>query len=185
MKDPYFVKYVEQIYSYFIATSHNSNTAQTADLYYKVPLFSSFQALLEYINDDSGRISLSQLDDKCDLNTAEILASTSFLELLKFVVIEDNMVILTAAGKMLLESNIQSRKKILAQHLMRHLPIIGYILDTLQQKSGHRVAKKRFLLVLEDKLSKADALDVLKAVTALGRYAELFSYDYKSQHYYL
>jgi NitT/TauT family transport system ATP-binding protein len=184
-KDIHFENYTEQLYSYFIAgNSSAGSSAINVDLYYKVPYFSSFYGLLECLSGELGSALLGELEDKCDLNTSEILSATNFLAILKFISIQDNKVSLTPAGKMLTESDIKQRKKIFAEHLNKNLPIIPYICDVLSSKPERRAPKERFMTLLEDRLSKKDAQEALKAITHWGRYSGLFFYNSHTAEYY-
>ena len=112
------------------------------------------------------------------------MSATNFLAILKFINIGDNQVSLTPAGKMLTESDIKQRKKIFAEHLMRNLPIIPYICDILHSKPDRKAPRERFITLLEDRLSKKDAHETLKAITHWGRYSGLFFYNSHTAEYY-
>jgi NitT/TauT family transport system ATP-binding protein len=185
-KDIYFDKYVEQLYGYFISSEQGKSAQgfRVVDLYYKVPYFSSFIGLLNCIGGETGGTLLSDLEEKSDLNTSQILSVTAFLEILKFIVIKDNLVVLTPAGKMITEADIKQRKKIFAEHLIKHLPIISYICDVLRSKAERRAPRERFITLLEDRLSKKDAQEALKAITHWGRYTGLFFYNSHTGQYY-
>lgn len=186
-KDEYFNGYVDKLYSYFTSLQGSADYQKPThvDIYYKVPYFSSFYGLLECVQNEAGKISLSDLDDKCDLNTGEIISATSFLEVLKFISLKDNIVALTQGGHDLVESSIQQRKRIFAEHLMKNLPIIAYICNILKSKRHKNAPKERFLSLLEDRLMPQEAQQTLRAVTHWGRYAELFFYDSRTGLYYI
>jgi NitT/TauT family transport system ATP-binding protein len=185
-KDTGFSKCVEKVYSSFIL-NYQDQSVQTASIYYRVPFFfpNTLHGLVEYIYNNSGKILLSSLEGNYDLTISDIVSATSFLQLLKFVSIENNEVSLTSSGKILSESGIQERKQIFSEHLMQHLPIISYICDTLKERKGHKAPKKRFMTLLEDQLSHSEAIESLKAITNWGRYTELFFYNDKTGQYYL
>jgi NitT/TauT family transport system ATP-binding protein len=189
VKDPEFAKYVDEVYGYFISvqqTEKNKNL-QIANIYYKVSCSSAstLYGILEFVSDNSGRIALSLLEGKYDLDSSDIISATSFLELLKFAHLEDTEIVLTSAGKILIESDLQQRKKIFAEHLMRNLPIISYIHDILKERKDHTAPRERFLTLLEDHLSPDDAIQTLKSITNWARYTELFFYDNKTGKYHL
>ncbi len=186
-KNTEFSKYVDLIYGYFTASQQKNQTSSVIDIYYKVPFFSSniLYGLLEFIDSYSEQIAISFLDGKCGLNTSEVISATEFLTLLQFLRICDSQISLTAAGKLLIESDIPQRKKIFAEHLMKNLPIISYIYDILKERKDHSAPRDRFLILLEDHQSRSDAKETLRAITNWGRYVELFFYDDQNARYYL
>jgi len=141
--------------------------------------------LLKIIKDNSNVLTLSSLEKQSKVNASKLLYVIDFLELIKFVKTKDNTVSLLPAGQILLESTKTQRKKLFSAHLIRNLPIISYIYETLKARPLRRAPRSRFLSLLEDRLSKEEAIDTLKAVTGWGRHIELFFYDDRSQQYYL
>ena len=182
--DPYFHKYVEKIYGYFLDMQKYIVTKK-ADLYYPVPYFSSFYGLLDCIHDNGDSLPLSVLDDKSELNAAEILVATEFLELLHFLYVDKNIATLTLAGQLVVQADIVERKQIFAQHLINYIPIMSYIRDILHQRPNHQAPRKRFISLLEDKLSTFDANKVLHNITCWGRDTGLFFYNENKKIYTL
>jgi len=183
-KDPEFVALVEKLYGHFIS---DNKTSKVSDIYYLVPVFpvNEFYGLLKIIKDNSNVLTLSSLEKQSKVNASKLLYVIDFLELIKFVKTKDNTVSLLPAGQILLESTKTQRKKLFSAHLIRNLPIISYIYETLKARPLRRAPRSRFLSLLEDRLSKEEAIDTLKAVTGWGRHIELFFYDDRSQQYYL
>ena len=61
--------------------------------------------------------------------------------------------------------------------MLRFVPITAHICRVLHERKGHRAPRMRFEAELEDHLTRREADRTLRAVTAWGRYAELFAYD--------
>ncbi|AVP87512.1 nitrate ABC transporter ATP-binding protein [Candidatus Phycorickettsia trachydisci] len=183
-KDPEFIALVEKLYGHFIS---DNKTSKVSDIYYPVPLFpvNAFYGLLKIIKDSSNILTLSSLEKQSKVNASKLLYVIDFLELIKFVKTKDNTVSLLPAGQILLESTKTQKKKLFSEHLIRNLPIMSYVYETLKARPLRRAPKSRFLSLLEDRLSKEEAIDTLKAVTGWGRHIELFFYDDRSQQYYL
>lgn len=183
-KNPEFIALVEKLYGHFIS---DNKTSKVSDIYYQVPIFSvnALYGLLKVIKDNSNMLTLSSLEKQSKVSPSKLLYVIDFLELIKFVKTKDNTVSLIASGQILLESNNKQRKKLFSEHLIRNLPIISYIYETLKARPLHIAPKSRFLSLLEDRLPKDEAADTLKAVTSWGRYTELFFYNDRSQQYYL
>jgi NitT/TauT family transport system ATP-binding protein len=55
----------------------------------------------------------------------------------------------------------------------------------LQERKNHIAPRSRFLAELEDYMTSEAAEQTLRAATAWGRYAEIFSYDDPSQTFSL
>ena len=107
----------------------------------------------------------------------EILRIIGALQILNFATITPENVKLNKYGKLFAKSSLEERKKMLAQHLLDHIPLASYICDILHQRSDHKAPLSRFKTLLEDKLSSEDANITLKSIIGWGRYAEIFSYD--------
>lgn len=179
-----FKNVVDKIYSLLSTTSsglqsHAKEGLQDAGLYYKVPFFSAniLYGLMELISLNRGQINLSDIESKYRFETTNIFKMIDFLTLLKFIETRENDIYLTAAGKIVVEADIQARKEIFAEHLMQYLPIIPYIHSVLKDRKDNAAPKERFLALLEDHMLPQEANNVLKAVINWGRYAELFFYN--------
>ena len=68
---------------------------------------------------------------------------------------------------------------LLAGHLLRSVPLAGYIRRALENRPSHQAPQGRFLNELEAHLGSRDAEHALTALTGWGRYAEIFSYDHR------
>ena len=59
----------------------------------------------------------------------------------------------------------------------RYVPLAAHVRRVLQERTNHVAPKSRFLDELEDHMSTDDAEGTLRAVTAWGRFAEVYAYD--------
>ena len=79
-------------------------------------------------------------------------------------------------------SNIDERKRLFKEHLLRFVPLTGsYLPGAATNGRGVGAPRMRFDVELEDHLTPDEAERTLRAATAWGRYAELFAYDDKTQ----
>lgn len=137
--------------------------------------------LIEAIDDAyEGTADLAELAENETLEMDRLLTLVEGLQLLGFATISDTDVSLTREAKTFLEADIQDRKRIFADHLTRHVPLIRHIRQILAERADHEAPETRFLTELQDRLTKEDAGEVLDTAINWGRYAELFSYDYDS-----
>jgi NitT/TauT family transport system ATP-binding protein len=91
--------------------------------------------------------------------------------------LRDGSVYLTSAGRALAGADIQGRKRLLADHLLRSVPLVALIHRVLNERPDHTAPRSRFLGELEDHLGAVDSEHTLSAAIGWGRYAELFAYN--------
>jgi NitT/TauT family transport system ATP-binding protein len=72
---------------------------------------------------------------------------------------------------------MDDRKRLFQRQLLNHVPLAAHIRRVLAERANHVAPKSRFLDELEDHMSEEDAEHTLRAVTAWGRFAEVFAYD--------
>jgi NitT/TauT family transport system ATP-binding protein len=83
------------------------------------------------------------------------------------------------------ESDVDARKRLFAEHLLARVPIAALIRRVLDERPSHRAPYQRFSEELEDFMSEEFATETLAAVISWGRYAELFAYDEQAQAFSL
>ena len=128
-----------------------------------------------------GRADLPHLEDNVGLETDELLPLIETLHILGFATVGGGDIELTAAGRAYAEADIQHRKTIFGEHVIRHIPLAAHIRRVLDERPGHRAPKARFLRELEDHLDEEEADEVLETIINWGRHAELFAYDYDDE----
>jgi NitT/TauT family transport system ATP-binding protein len=128
-----------------------------------------------------GRADLPHLEDHVGLETDELLPLIETLHILGFATVGGGDIELTAAGRAYAEADIQHRKTIFGEHVIRHIPLAAHIRRVLDERPGHRAPKARFLRELEDHLDEEEADEVLETIINWGRHAELFAYDYDDE----
>ena len=126
------------------------------------------------------KINLPALAESLHLDVNNLFPITEALDMLRFVKIIDGELKLTDHGERFAEADILQRKQIFAEHLLRYLPIVGKIKQTLDQNVSHKVLKESFLEELQINFSKEESERILRTIISWGRYAEIFSYDYDS-----
>ncbi|MGI9215118.1 MAG: AAA-associated domain-containing protein, partial [Gammaproteobacteria bacterium] len=120
------------------------------------------------------------LAESLHLDVNNLFPITEALDMLRFVKIIDGELQLTDHGKKFAEADILNRKQIFAEHLLKYLPVVNKIKQTLDQNVSHKVFKELFLEELEINFSKEESEKILRTIISWGRYAEIFSYDYDS-----
>jgi NitT/TauT family transport system ATP-binding protein len=128
-----------------------------------------------------GRADLPHLADSVGLDSDDLLPLLEALQILGFAHVGGGDIELTAAGRAYSEADIQHRKVVFGEHLVRHVPLAAHIRRILDERPGHRAPKARFLRELEDHLDEEEADGLLETIINWGRHAELFAYDYDTE----
>ena len=84
---------------------------------------------------------------------------------------------LLPAARRYVDAEVDARKQLFAQHLLRHVPLAGHIRRILDDRASHEAPASRFRDEIEDFMSEEYAEQTLKSVIQWGRYAEAFAYD--------
>ncbi|MFO1402944.1 MAG: AAA-associated domain-containing protein, partial [Azonexus sp.] len=125
-----------------------------------------------------GLVDLPALADALELEVDDLFPILEALQLLDFAQVADGDVRLSPHGEAFLEADIQRRKMIFGEHLLKRVPLAGHICRVIDERPNQRAPESRFLRELEDSLSEDEAERVLQVIVDWGRYAELFAYDY-------
>jgi NitT/TauT family transport system ATP-binding protein len=125
----------------------------------------------------NGRADLPVLADELHMEADELFPVSDALQLLRFAEIEGGDIKLTDIGKQFAELGTDDRKRLFQRQLLAYVPLAAHIRHVLQERANHTAPKSRFFDELEDHMSPEDVDLTLRAVTAWGRYAEVFAYD--------
>ena len=133
----------------------------------------------------NGEAGLPQLSETLQMEVDELFPITETLQLLRFAEVDKGDLRITDAGRRFVDSDVDSRKRMFAEHLRAHVPIALLIRRVLDERPTHRAPYRRFAEELEDFMSEEFADETLAAVITWGRYAELFAYDEQAQAFSL
>jgi NitT/TauT family transport system ATP-binding protein len=190
--DPQFHDMVEKIYVAMTARKEGPTqigTAPTMTMNTVLPRVSAnlMSGLMETVAAPpfSGKADLPVLADELAMESDELLPVAESLQMFRMAEIEGGDIKLTDIGKQFVELGTDDRKKLFARQLLAQVPLASHIRRVLQERTNHVAPKSRFLDELEDHLSTEDAEHTLRAVTAWGRFAELFAYDDDSEGFSL
>jgi len=125
-----------------------------------------------------GHVELPALADALKLKVDDLFPILEALQLLDFAQVAGGDIRLTPHGQAFLDADIQRRKVIFGEHLLKRVPLAGHICRVIDERPNQRAPESRFLRELEDYLSEDEAERVLQVIIDWGRYAELFAYDY-------
>ena len=182
---PEFRALVEDIYAGMTARAPVSHPAPIALVANDInmpltPVSSNLLAgLLEAVAADPyhGHADLPPLAASLQLEIDELFPIAEALQLLGLAELEGGDLRLTADGRVFVDSDIDSRKRLFARHLETRVPLAAHIRRVLDERPTHRAPLHRFSDELEDHMSEDYAEDTLHAVISWARYAEYFAYD--------
>src|SRR6202047_3637000 len=182
--DPQFRDLVEKIYVAMTARTPNAAQAgpeRQITINTKLPRVSAtlFSGLIETIAAPpyNGRAALPVLADELHMEGDELFPVAEAMQMFHFAEVEGGDIKLTDTGKQFAELGMDDRKKLFQRQLLSYIPLAVHIRRVLQERANHVAPKSRFLDELEDHMSTEDAEHTLRAVTAWGRFAEVFAYD--------
>src|SRR5436190_7280596 len=128
-----------------------------------------------------GRADLPVLAGHLQLEADEIFHFGESLQLLRFAQLSEGDLVLTEAGQRFAHLETDDRKKLFAEHLINHVPVMGLIRRVLDERPSHTAPAARFRNELEDYMAEDQADEALKTIVSWGRYAELFAYDEQAE----
>jgi NitT/TauT family transport system ATP-binding protein len=128
-----------------------------------------------------GHADLPVLAGSLQLEADELFHLGEALQLLRFAQLSEGDLMLTDAGTRFAHLETDARKKLFAEHLINHVPVMGLIRRVLDERPSHTAPAARFRNELEDYMSEEYADETLRTIVSWGRYAELFAYDEQSE----
>jgi NitT/TauT family transport system ATP-binding protein len=190
---PEFRRIVDEVYTHLTTlTGKSGKRGQKADqigVEYQLPdaPVQQLSGLIETLMESrfGGRADLPELAEYQSLDADDLFPLLEGLQLLGFAHVAGGDIELTPVGKAFADMDIQERKNLLADHLIKHIPLAAHIRKVLDERPNHRAPAGRFLTELEDHLSEDDAAGVLETVINWGRHAEIFAYDYDTETFSL
>lgn len=175
---PAFRRMVEQIYEVMTTASGEPHAHEIS---HRLPparvahLLGALEAIQRCRQ--QGRTDLAALAAALQWAANDLLPILEGLQLLDFAQVTEGNIQLTPHGQAFLDADIQRRKAIFGEHLLRRVPLAGHICRIIDERPSQRAPESRFLRELEDALSEDEAERVLQIIIDWGRYAELFAYD--------
>jgi NitT/TauT family transport system ATP-binding protein len=192
--DPAFRQMVDDIYAVMTRRKAEPSTPPSApqpEVAFATPLHpvgtNLMAGLLETLTAEpyDGRADLPALAAALQLEADELLPLGETLALLRFAVLEEGDIRVTDKGREFVNAETETRKKLFADALVAHVPLIRAIRQVIDERWNHRASAVRFRDELEDHMSPEYAEQTLRTAISWGRYAELFEYDEEAQQFSL
>lgn len=183
---------VDSVYTTLLTTDTHSTSGKKGEktqiaigMDYRLPEVSihKLQGLMDALMEAPyhGKADVFALAESENLSAKDSFPLFEALDLLGFAHISKGDIGLTQSGKALCQADILERKRVFAYHLMRHIPLAKHIHHMLQDSPRKRIAKEKFLKDLQAYMPAEEALKNLSIIINWGRYAELFSYDDRTE----
>jgi NitT/TauT family transport system ATP-binding protein len=132
-----------------------------------------------------GKADLPDIAATLQMEADELFPIAEALQLLRFAEMAEGDVQLTDAGRRFVDSEVDARKRLFAEHLVAYVPLAALVKRVLDERPSHRAPFTRFSEELEDHMPEEDAERTMRAVISWGRYAELFGYDEETRQFNL
>ena len=132
---------------------------------------------LEILADHGGHEDLHQLSHQLMLDTDDLLPIVDACALLGFVRVAEGDAEITEAGRNVAAADIQTRKQLVRDALLAHVPLLRQMDSTLQSKADGTMPLDFFQDLLDEHFSDDEAQRQLETAIQWGRYAELFDFD--------
>ncbi|OKH21964.1 nitrate/sulfonate/bicarbonate ABC transporter ATP-binding protein [Chroogloeocystis siderophila] len=142
--------------------------------------------LLELIVDQpEGTDDLPHLAERLQLAVDDLLPILDAAVLLNFAKVAQGDVKLTEIGQDFATTTILRSKDLFRQQVLKHVPVIGSIVQTLREKRSGFMRADFFLDLWDEYFPHAEAERQFATAVDWGRYAELFEYDASEERLYL
>ena len=186
---PQFRQIVDQVYGLLTTVPGRDGRrglkAETIGVGYRLPdaAVQQLTGLIDTLGEAPfhGHADLPHLADEVSLDDDELFPLLDALQLLGFAHVGGGDIDLTASGRHYADVDMQERKQVFAELVLKHIPLAAHIRRVLDERPGHRAPAARFLRELEDHLSEEEASRVLDTLINWGRHAEIFAYDYDDE----
>ena len=101
----------------------------------------------------NGSGDLADLVKALQIKTFDVIHISEALSILKFATVTEGNIKLTKTGKLFATTELEERKRIFAEQLLKNVPLASYIVNVLNGRADNKAPKSRFLTHLEDQLS--------------------------------
>lgn len=133
--------------------------------------------LLELLNDRGGREDLSKLSEELVMDVEDLLPIVEASVILGLVTLIEGEVTITRQGVAFADADIQSRKTLFREAVLRNVVVLQQIENVLKAKADHSIPTEFFHDILDEHFSPDEVERQLDTAMNWGRYAEIFDHD--------
>jgi len=167
-------------------TNLTTPATNTPNKYQSLPYvrIGSIAGLLELLEDRQNP-DLYRLGQELQLDVDDLLPIVEAAKFMDLIEIREGDLNLKSIALEFIQGNIDQRKQIIRQQLLRHIRLVQQIYTLCQSKQNHRIPEDLVLDVLNNHFSPKEAQRQLNTAIDWGRYAELYAYDEPSGEIFL
>lgn len=143
----------------------------------------SIAGLLELL--ENRREDLYRIAQELQLELDDILPIVEAAQMMELVELKEGDISVTPIGHAFIQGDIDQRKLIIRQQLLKSIRLVQQIYTFLNAKQNHRIPESLVLDILERHFTPQEADRQLNTAIDWGRYAELFSYDEPAREIFL
>jgi NitT/TauT family transport system ATP-binding protein len=136
--------------------------------------------LLEVLDDNKGRLDLFDLADEIKRDFGTTISIALVAEMLGFVETPSHDVIFTQLGKKFLDADVNERKILFKEQIMK-IPLIKVIFDMIVKSENGSITREECEQFLAEKFPNENSEELLETVVNLALYAELIDYDSRDE----
>ncbi len=182
-KSPDFFKTVDIIYN--ILTQNIMPEVPKSSIYERIaPIppvsVSEIIGLLEVLDDNKGRLEIFELSEHIKRDFGKTISIALAAEILGFVETPHHDVIFTTLGKKFLESDINERKIIFKQQILK-IPLIKAVVELIEKSEDKMITREECEDFLREKLPNERAEELFETIVNFALYAEILDYDSRDE----
>ncbi len=182
-KSDKFLKTVDVIYN--ILTRNIMPEVPKSAIYEKLaPIppvsVSEIIGLLEVLDDNKGRLELFELSEHIKRDFGKTISIALAAEMLEFVETPRHDVIFTPLGKKFLDSDINQRKIIFKEQILK-IPLIRAVVELVKKSEDKVLTREECEEFLAEKLPNEKAEDLFETIVNFALYAEVLDYDSRDE----
>lgn len=140
--------------------------------------------LMEILDDIGGQGDVFRLARDLQMELDDILPVIDAGKLMGFVRVANGDLMLTQVGKTLLRSDINQRKDLLWDQLLK-IKVFQELVADLKSRKRPQATRDHFIELFDQQMSDEDSEKLFKTVVDWGRFAELIGYDPEEEIVYL
>ncbi len=140
---------------------------------------SQIVGLAEAVDEQGGEADVALIARESEMDLDAIAPVVAAAEFLGFVVVDDGNLRLTDLSRKVLRASVRERKSIFRE-IIPTVPVFRQVMDRVRN-AGRPLSRDEVLEALSAHIGSHQSEDVFRALVYWGRYAELVTYDSRSE----
>ncbi|WP_456400919.1 ABC transporter ATP-binding protein [Mesoaciditoga sp.] len=136
--------------------------------------------LLEVLDDNKGRLEIFELSEHIKRDFGKTISIALAAEMLGFVETPHHDVIFTTLGKKFLESDVNERKIIFKEQILK-IPLIKAVIDLVKNSEDNVITREECEDFLVEKLPNERSDELFETIVNFALYAEVLDYDSRDE----